>query len=48
MEGRREGSHILGSIYCGSYRKKKGRFIHIRVHLLRILWREGVMILVLP
>ena len=61
MERGREGSHILGSIYWGSYEEReggkvhtykgpsiedpiergKGRFTHIRFHLLRILWREG-------
>ena len=33
--------HILGSIYWGSYGEREGKFTDIRVHELRILWREG-------
>ena len=40
MERRRGGLQISRSIYWGSY-GERGGVAHIRVHLLRIIWREG-------
>ena len=44
MDRRREGLYIANFIYLATYGEKEGGgggFTHIRVHLLRILWREG-------